>query len=347
MQHDGSTREFPQHSFVYNYDDAASTDCHAAGPEPVHLAVAMASAPPMSEYSERDVLLQQQYQQQQYQQEFYQQQPSASQPPAFPPSAYYVPPPPVPSYRSDQDDIEDPPGFIHMMLKLTVFHLANAVLGIAGFVIVVTGASLSVGLLPLCCFGLVVLRILLVVIRYLAQVDVQLCNYISDPSDRVLVKLPRDRSRLANSGHALLSGRRLAPQLGEFSPLALMATLYFASIKFAIGIASCIVVTLFIAIPAASVGTLGDSRAVIQLGDYEYSMQDDPLAFAVALICLFVISLALMHLFARVSCAATRFFCAEKFTMTQFHFSSSSDLSVPAAFPVYTNAGPTYGSAGY
>lgn len=356
MQRDGSgvsTREFPQHSFVYSYaDDDANADCHASGPEPAHFPPAAPSAPPMNGYSDRDLLLQQQQQEHYYQQQ--QQYPyPTSQPnatPVFPPSAYYVPPPPAPSYRSYQaDDAEDPPGFIHMTLKLTVFHLLNAVLGIAAFVLVVTGASLSAGLIPLCCFGIVVFRLVLVVIRYLAQLDVQLCNFISDPSDRVLVKLPRDSSRLANGGQALLSGRRLAPRLGEVSPLALMATLYLLTIKFALGIASCVVVSLFIAVPAALVGAMGDSDVVISLGDDPddtFTLQDDPVAFSVATVCLFVISLALMHLFARLSCAATRFFCAEKFTMTQFYF-SSSDLSAPMSAPLYANTNATYGSAGH
>lgn len=349
MERGGSNREFPEHSFVYSYEgQGQGTDCQSNSAVPIvsniYPSIPVASVPPISEQGEREVLLQPpMYQQQPRPYNPYQ--PNQAQ--AAPPSSYYVPPPPAYRPHHNLERVEDPPGCIHVTLQLALYHLVNFVLGVTAFCVVITGASLTVSLLPLCCFGLVIYRLLVPVVGLLAQLDVRLHNYVSIPADRILIDLPRDNSRIASAGHVTLSGYRLAPKIAEISPLSLMATLYFLTLKFALGIASCVVLALFVLTPTVLVVGANGGDVQINFGDDPddaFTPQDDPLAFAVAAICLFIISMALLHVLARISCWATRFFCAEKFTLTHYYFSSSSDLG---ATGVYVNSAASYGSTGY
>lgn len=227
-----------------------------------------------------------------------------------------------------------------MVFKLVLFHFMNAVLGIVAFSVVVTGVSLSFGLIPLCCFGIVVFRVVLYAVRYLAQLDVQLYNYISPPEEHVYVSIPE---RAAFFG---LEGERLAPSLSAVSPLSLMATLYFLTIKFAMGIASVAALSIAISFPLAKIiaQNVDENEQVYVNGVdvHDFNFETDPLGFTVAAVCCFIISLALMHILARLSRAATRFFCCERFST--YRYIQSTQYPVNTQYPV---AAASYGTSGY
>lgn len=321
MDRDGPTK--PSYQYSYNYGGQSAGDARFAE----------ASAPLMGDAASNEAEHFRPLQpppppQQQPQQPYagYNERPPAYYAPGE--ETYYVPP----AYRVERSG---GPGCMHTTLRLALFHLLNAVLGIVGFALVVTGVSGGAALLPLCCFGIVVLRVVLAAVGFLAKLDIQLANYASPSSDRVFVRLP--------PSDGSVSGSRLAPALSEFSPLSLMATLYFLTLKFALGLVSCVTLALFLAIPATVVGALSDSDVQIRFGDDDdvtFTWQDDPLSFAIATACLFVISLALLHLVARLSCAATRFFCAERFTLTPRYFP-------PTTAPYYAAPTASYGTTGY
>lgn len=203
-------------------------------------------------------------------------------------------------------------------LKLVIFHLLNAILGIAGFVIVISGANISIGLIPLCCIGIIAFRGVLYLVSLLAKFDVKLYNYISPASEHVYVDIPQEARFFGR-----ITGERLSPQLSSFSPLAITAALYFATIKFAVGILSCIVVSLtgglLVGFAMVLSGLEIDGRpAMISLGNRSLTIQESPIEFVVVWVCLLVISIALMHVVARVSRASTRFFCCEKFSTYRY-----------------------------
>lgn len=252
-------------------------------------------------YSSNSAAPQQQHAQYQY----------STQPP--PPPMYqplqYVPPPQSRDYRRR--------GCIGSTLKLMIFHFLNALLGITGFLLIISGVHISMGLLPLCCIGVVVFRGVLYIVGVLAKHDVKLYNYISPPSEHVYVDIPQQLRFLG------VVGERLSPKLFSFSPLAITAALYFSTIKFAVALLSTVVVALFVGLLGALSTALSDNDFVqdsfnIQLGSHKFNARENAFEFALVWVCLFVISIALMHLVARVSRASTRFFCCEKFSTYRY-----------------------------
>ncbi|TYZ60409.1 hypothetical protein PybrP1_005607 [[Pythium] brassicae (nom. inval.)] len=246
--------------------------------------------------------------------------------PAHPPAPVYPPQFPSPVRSGDYRRH----GCVGTTLKLMIFHFFNAVLGIAAFVLVITGVHLSIGLLPLCCFGILVFRGVLCVVGWLAKLDVKLYNYISPASEHVFVDIPQEARFFG------LAGQRLSPKLSSFSPLALMAALYFCTIKFAVGILSCIVVSTVGALFVMVAAVLADSEDLdaqfgFQFGgdDETVNIRDSPVQFALVWVCVLVISVALMHLVARLSRASTRFFCCEKFSTYRYVHTAQYPHPVP------------------
>ncbi|EGZ21671.1 hypothetical protein PHYSODRAFT_494495 [Phytophthora sojae] len=102
-------------------------------------------------------------------------------------NAYYVPPsygePPVENRHRHHHQHHhrhrgcNYQGFVCSTLRLALFHVINAVLGTVAFIAVITGVHLSIGLIPLCCVGLVLFRGVVVLVQWLATLDVKLSNY--------------------------------------------------------------------------------------------------------------------------------------------------------------------------
>lgn len=191
------------------------------------------------------------------------------------------------------------------MLKLIGFHTLNAVLGFAAFSLLSTGVSSSFALIPMCCFGIIVLRIVLFGVHVLAQFDVMLLNFISSPSEQVFLEKPLEPG---------VTGVVLAPSLESFSPVSLLTLLYFLSVKFGVAVLSCLCAVMTV-LPAVMLvlSASGDSKANIQIGSSKYSYRDDSAAFVVATVCITLIGAALMIPVAKLSMKVTKFFCCEPF----------------------------------
>ncbi|KAJ0411257.1 hypothetical protein ATCC90586_004173 [Pythium insidiosum] len=275
---------------------------------------------------------------------------SAPPPPMAPmaPSAPVPPRMPIPtqhSYRGPyeyRDQLAESHGD-HATLRdtlieagqLAVFHGLNAGLGFMAFSICLAGVSSSFATLPLCCFGLVVFRLTLYAVYGFAQLDVLLFNFASPPDEHVFVQLP---------SHAAYShrfrGERLSPKLSSLSPLSLMVLIYFLSIKLGVGVLSSVALSTTVAPPVSLVASFLDIEVDKAWFKYTLGPEDvanfktDPGLFLVASVCLFLIGVALMHLVASLSKAATRFFCCEQFStyadMDRQHFIPDSNL-YPAA----------------
>ncbi|KAF1327930.1 hypothetical protein FI667_g7313, partial [Globisporangium splendens] len=235
--------------------------------------------------------------------------PTHPPPPVYQPVAPYTPSPYSGDYRSQ--------GCISTTLKLIIFHFFNAVLAISGFVLIISCTSISIGLIPLCCLGIVLLRAMFYIVGYLAKFDVKLYNFISPPSEHVYVGIPQE-ARFFD-----IVGERLSPKLFEFSPLSITAALYFGTIKYAVGVLSAIVVVMNVGLVIGLIAAMSYDDSVSQYGELQINNEtvdfsEHPLQYALIWVCLYVISIALMHLVARISRASTRFFCCEKFSTYRY-----------------------------
>lgn len=251
--------------------------------------------------------------------------------PSAPPLAYEVAPQqfehvplahPVPApYVAPSAGAERRVGFVRKTLRLMVFHALNASLSFLAFVTVVVGSAVSVVLLPLCCLGVLTFRVVLYLVSFLAELDVSLYNFISPPEEHVYLSIPRRAAALG------ISGERLSPKLESFSPLALLATLYFATIKFGLGILSSITLSLAVSWPlnALSEGEIPEGFE----GFFGFFW------FVVLSLGFFIIGVSLMHATAGLSRRATRYFCCEKFSTYRF-------VHAEGNYPTAT----TYGAVG-
>ncbi|GLE02057.1 hypothetical protein PINS_up010895 [Pythium insidiosum] len=213
----------------------------------------------------------------------------------------YVPPGPG-AHAAQGSRFDD--GFFKTLLRLSVFHLLNTLLGFVAFTTVIFGTVLGVGLIPLCCFGIVVFRLTLYFVGFLAELDVSLYNYIAPPSQHVFVSIPRQGNWFE------FTGIRLASNLSSFSSGALLASLYFVTIKFVISVLSYIALAVTFSIPIAALTS--------------HEMQHSFTGFlgTVVLLALcgfmFFLGTAFMNFAASMSLSATRFFCCERFSTYQY-----------------------------
>jgi hypothetical protein len=210
---------------------------------------------------------------------------------------------------------EDAEGLVHALLrvtiKLVVFHWLNSMLGAAAFTVVGFGALLSLLLTPFCCLGLLLFRLVLCVVAALAELDVGLVNFVSLPEERISLKIRRRGARASARACGETSVERLVPELSKFSPQALRATLYFVSVKALIGALSSLVLSIAFSLPVGAIsrGSLGDNfHGVVGL-----------LVFLLATILLLGIGIPLMQYGARLSRAATVYFCCEKCAPVHHH----------------------------
>lgn len=201
---------------------------------------------------------------------------------------------------------------LYAVLKLVVFHILNAVLGFVAFSMVVAGSAISIAFLPLCCFGVVVFRLVLVIVSIFAQVDVVVYNFVSPPAKHVSVQLPQQLVWFGGSYE------RLAPSLSSFSPLALMATLYFATIKFLLAILSFACVSITIASPIALLSVFEGHSVSINLGSTVYTSDEKPALVVLIAMFLCVLGGISMRVVANISTWVTRFFCCERFSTYRY-----------------------------
>ncbi|KAG7390002.1 hypothetical protein PHYPSEUDO_008964 [Phytophthora pseudosyringae] len=203
---------------------------------------------------------------------------------------------------------EDADGLAHTLLrvtlKLVVFHWVNSVLGAAAFTVVGCGVLLSVVLTPLCCLGLAVFRLVLCLVAVLAELDVRVVNFVSLPEERISTKSLQRGSHASARACGETSVERLMPDLNNLSQPAMRATLYFVSVKALIGMLSSLVLSIAFSLPVGAIsrGSLGDNfHGVVGL-----------LVFLLATLLLLGIGIPLMQYGARLSRAATVYFCCEK-----------------------------------
>lgn len=267
--------------------------------------------------------------------------------PAAPPFDSSASPPALPVYRQHMQrprtafhhvyhppSLSSPPSSasqcagVVAFFKLLLFNAANGALGVVGFAVVTVGLLLALVALPLCCFGVVLARVLLRVVYVLCWLDAALHNLVAGADDKIQFREPaRLRHPHASEHHALLPTHfdwqlqpHHAPQdddqlpqfersLADVSPRAVLATVYFGSIKLLVGVFSLIALGLVDLVLVIFVG--GDEvRDELAAQSPELGAQD-PLTIYLFGLGLAVFSVALLFANARISQAITRFFCCE------------------------------------
>ncbi|KAG7391353.1 hypothetical protein PHYBOEH_006753 [Phytophthora boehmeriae] len=211
------------------------------------------------------------------------------------------------------------PGFLTATLRLLGFHVANVVFAVIGSGVLSAGICAAVSLLPMCCVGLLLFQVIVYIVFALAQWDITLSNYIAPAHQRASPNLSPHRGLM---GRHEFSGHRIASGLTHFSPLSLMAMLYFVWVKPVIGLLSLLAV-LLVTSPVTSFITLllrGDINWMEIYGVDTMTLSRNRVVSLVGAIIVTLVGIALMQLVAKISRQATQFFCCENFTVTsRFH----------------------------
>ncbi|ETO76070.1 hypothetical protein F444_08463 [Phytophthora nicotianae P1976] len=213
------------------------------------------------------------------------------------------------------------PGFVMATLKLCVYHVLNVVFALVACGILSAGICTAASLIPMCCVGLLIFQVLVYIVFSTAQWDIKLGNFITPAHQYAYSTLPPPGRFIGREG---ISGYRISPSLAFFSPLSLMAMLYFVLVKPVIGALSFLSVLLVVAPTVSFITSLtshyqGEYYDSIQIyGVGPTSMSRYPGLSLASAICVTLLGVALMQLVAKISLGATRFFCCEKFATTRF-----------------------------
>lgn len=225
------------------------------------------------------------------------------------------------------------------LLKLLLFNAANGALGVAGFTVVSVGLLVSLVALPLCCFGVVLARVLLRVVYALCYLDAHLHNLVADADDKIQFRTGiAGHSHPHSQRHGLTEHQSLLPthvdwqlqphhltqlqdsddndQLPQFeptladvSPRAVLATIYFGSVKYLVGLCSLIALGLVALVLAIFVD--GDDVQAALAEQTPELQPHDPLTLYGFALGLAIFAVAMLVANARLSQALTRFFCCE------------------------------------
>ncbi|KAL4086667.1 hypothetical protein PRIC1_013729 [Phytophthora ramorum] len=213
-------------------------------------------------------------------------------------------------------------GFLTTTLRLCAFHVANVFFALVACGVLCAGICSAVSMIPVCCIGLLIFQVLVYIGFALAQWDITLGNYIA-PAHQCAYSNLLPPGRFVNREG--LSVYRISPNLAFFSPLSLMAMLYFVLVKPVIGALSFLSVVLVVAPTVSFITSLTsqyhDNYDSIQIyGVGPTSLSRYPGLSLVGAICVTLVGVALMQLVAKISLGATRFFCCEKLAVATRHF---------------------------
>ncbi|KAI9993324.1 hypothetical protein PInf_015402 [Phytophthora infestans] len=136
------------------------------------------------------------------------------------------------------------PGFVMATLKLCVYHVLNVIFALVACGILSAGICTAASLIPMCCVGLLIFQVLVYIVFSMAQWDIKLGNFIAPAHQCAYSNLLPPGRLIGREG---LSGYRISPSLTSFSPLSLLAMLYFVLVKPVIGALSSLSVLLVVA----------------------------------------------------------------------------------------------------
>ncbi|KDO25503.1 hypothetical protein SPRG_20629 [Saprolegnia parasitica CBS 223.65] len=241
---------------------------------------------------------------------------------------------------------------------LVPYHAFNLLFAVAAAVAVVAGTALGLGLLPLCCFGVLVLQGVLYLMLSLAKVDVSLYNCVAPRGDRIL-----DTFHMPRQGPFRFAGQRLSPGLTQlFSQESFLGMFYFVLVKCPLTLLASVSSLGLLAVVSACFafpfhydffvdhkdllalrfkhGTLR-THGVIETFPLAESDWPQVAVFGVVLLYL---TCVWMHVCAMALRATTKAFLCEYFTASGVVYchGQGPSLPPPSAPPLYGSAQPAY-----
>ncbi|CAK4213806.1 unnamed protein product [Aphanomyces euteiches] len=213
--------------------------------------------------------------------------------------------------------------------RLLLFHVGNLILAALAFATVVTLTVVGILLLPLCCCGLVVLRLLVFVVHFFARWDAYLYNFVASQGERIVVHIDVPRQ-----GFYHVRGYRIATDSSRFSKQGFMAMFYFVGIKFPLSglLSSAVLLLLIISIQLLATGVTGHDffQGLHQeIMNHFHIGGASSIGFLVAGIGLLYLTIVFMHLFARILRLATKYFLCEYFATVGVVVRDDSSLLHP------------------
>lgn len=192
---------------------------------------------------------------------------------------------------------------------LLVFHMLNFILALTAFILVVTLGSLSVGLLPLCCLGVLVFQLLGGFTQCVAVLDVVLANMVTPVTESASSGEKLRVHQGITSGFTALNNDGIVTRLTFISPRTIGAMVYLVTVKFVVGILSCTVVALAVGSPINAIEFTSESSKAQFVG---LTYDDQPVAYVLVTVAMMVIGFVLLPVVATLSWRLTKAVCAEK-----------------------------------
>ncbi|KAG7397137.1 hypothetical protein PHYBOEH_001186 [Phytophthora boehmeriae] len=232
--------------------------------------------------------------------------------------------PVTPSSSSEPSLCLKKPSFCEHLGRLLAFHTFNTVLGVGGAITVLVLVPLSVGLVPLFGLGILLFQCSASVVEGLARTDICLANV-------VIYQQPKLRKAFGiQSGFSTNNGcSGCCSRLVFLSRKMLLVMLYFATIKFAVGVLSLVGVWWGLVVPIAAISS-GGSSDVIGWVDYH----DHPGAYVAVVLGGWVIGVLCIVFVTKPSVILTKWACAEREIedeSDEYPMKAACDLNQPAA----------------
>ncbi|OQR86637.1 hypothetical protein ACHHYP_10345 [Achlya hypogyna] len=271
------------------------------------------------------------------------------------PTASVVPPSPHrDTNESFTDQVFDLLGrpFQLVTIVLVPFYVFNLFFAIISAVIVIASTLFGLSLLPLCCFGIIVLQGALYLMLSLAKCDVSLHNCVAPREDRIL-----DTFQMPRQGPFRFAGQRLSPGLTTlFSQESFLAMFYFVALKLPLSIVSSVSSLSLLAVASACfafpfqydwfVANKDLTTLKFKHGAFEthatthpfpLQQSDWPQVVVLGLAILYL-TCVWMHVCAAVLRATTKAFLCEYFTASGIVYCQPQGAHVPPSAP------PLYGT---
>ncbi|OQR90417.1 hypothetical protein THRCLA_09353 [Thraustotheca clavata] len=235
-------------------------------------------------------------------------------------------------------------------ILLVVFYVLNIAFAIIAAATLIAGTAIGVGLLPLCCLGVLVLQGLLYVMQSLAKFDISLYNCIAPRGDRIL-----DTFHMPRQGAFHFSGYRLSPAVVElFSQESFLAIFYFILVKLPMSVISSVSSLALLTfcgfcfafpfqydfyVAHKDLLSLEFKHGRFQIHEYNHDfplrLDDWPQVVLFGVLVLYL-TCVWMHVCAQGLRATTKAFMCESFTASGMVYSNNSNgLGAPSAPTLY------------
>ncbi|KAJ0398954.1 hypothetical protein P43SY_008180 [Pythium insidiosum] len=167
-------------------------------------------------------------------------------------------------------------------------------------------------------------------VRVLAVLDVALANTITRSDQQVRFNVSDDVA----AGSELDGGLRIAPKLARVSFRSTLAVLYFATVKFALGVISIVSVSIpWLPIVSEMLADYASDTANSMVAGFspkKFNFGTNPVLYLLTCIGYFIVGVICMHVFGRLSRGTTR--QGARWSLVDYVFGSKALWSSPSDY---------------